>query len=407
MSVKDKLTKQAIHYLLSQADDVPFAVQYWDETEERFGAAPPEFTVKLRDPNISRVLRDDVGTAFGDAYMEGRVDVDGDVADVVAAAARAMVKRRSGGDSVLDGYLKNVVAGAATRLGKRSHRRQQEDVARHYDLSNDFFRLWLDESLTYSCAYFRTPDDTLEQAQTQKIDHSLRKLRLQEGETLLDIGCGWGALIMRAAQQHAVKALGITLSSEQHDGACGKIAERGLNDRADVRLVHYDVLAREGRQFDKIVSIGMVEHVGKAHLGEFAGAVSRLLRPGGLAMLHQITTPDEGPFNAWLDKHIFPGAYIPTLPELLGHFNAHHLHVLDVENLRPHYRMTLDHWSERFERVVPEVRAQFGEEFVRMWRLYLRSSSASFREGSVELHQVLVSNGVTESVPLTRDDLYR
>jgi cyclopropane-fatty-acyl-phospholipid synthase len=408
MSVKEKVTKQALHYLLSQADDVPFAVRYWDDTTEQFGDDSPRFTLELRDPNVAQILREDAGTGFGDAYMHGQIEVQGDLADVVAAVARTLMKARSGEpDSVLSGYLHNVVAGAARRLGRRSHRKQQQDVARHYDLSNDFFRLWLDESMTYSCAYFRHPDDTLEQAQRQKIDHSLGKLRLQPGENLLDIGCGWGALIMRAAEQYGVQSVGITLSEEQRDGSCAEITRRGLEDSVAVRLIHYEDLAREGRMFDKIASIGMVEHVGKAHLGEFMRSVARLLRPGGLALLHQITTPDEGPFNPWLDKHIFPGAYLPTLPELLGHMMDNDLRVLDVENLRPHYRITLDHWSERFERVVPQVRAQFGEEFVRMWRLYLRSSSASFAEGSVALHQVLVSRGKSDLAPMTRDDLYQ
>jgi cyclopropane-fatty-acyl-phospholipid synthase len=405
--MKEALTKHVFHSLLSRMDGTPFEVQYWDDTKEQFGDAPPKFTLRLRDPRVGQILQEDLNIGLGEAYMRGQIEIEGDLADVVSVATRTLMRQKSGAqDDVLAGYLTNVIAGAARRLGRRSHRKQQQDVAKHYDLSNDFFRLWLDDSMTYSCAYFHSPEDTLEQAQSQKIEHSLRKLRLKAGETLLDIGCGWGALMMRAAANYGVKALGITLSEEQQAGACGLIAKHGLEDGADVRLVHYGTLAQEGRQFDKIVSIGMVEHVGKPHLGEFAQSVAHLLKPGGLAMIHQITSPEAGAFNAWLDKYIFPGAYLPTVPELLGHYADNDLRILDVENLRPHYQMTLDHWSERFERVVPQVRDQFGEEFVRMWRLYLRSSSAAFREGTVELHQVLVSRGKSDAVPLTREDLY-
>ena len=405
--MKEALTKHAFHYLLSRTQDVPFAVRYWDDTTEQFGEEPPQFTLRLRDPRIANMLREDLNLSLGEAYMRGEIEVEGDLADVISASVRMLIRQETGThDAFLNGFLSNIVSGAARRLGRRSNRHQQEDVARHYDLSNDFFRLWLDETMTYSCAYFHTPEDTLEQAQRQKIDYSLRKLRLQPGESLLDIGSGWGALILRAAERFGVNALGITLSEEQLGGSCAALAARGLEDRADFRLAHYEALVKEGRTFDKIVSIGMVEHVGKAHLGEFAQSVARLLRPGGVALLHQITSPKEGAINAWLDKYIFPGAYLPTMPELLGHFAANDLRILDVENLRPHYRMTMDHWSERFERVVPQVREQFGEEFVRMWRLYLRASSAAFREGTAELHQVLVSRGKTDALPLTRDDLY-
>jgi cyclopropane-fatty-acyl-phospholipid synthase len=394
-------TKQMMHQVFALANGTPFAVTYWDRTTERFGQGKPLFTLIFRDEQVLDLFQQDIEVGFGDAYMQGRVDVEGDLADVVALASETLHSRQG---SPADGLLR-LMGRVAKRMGKRSHRQQKHDVGHHYDLGNAFFQLWLDPSLSYSCAYFRSPDDTLAAAQRQKINHSLRKLRLYPTEMLLDIGCGWGALVRHAAQEYGVQTLGITLSEEQYAYSCQAIEEAGLQEQADVRLAHYQTLAREGRQFDKIASIGMIEHVGKAHLPEFAQAVASLLRPGGLALLHCITTPQEGPFNAWLTKHIFPGAYLPTVPELLGHLAAQNLRILDVENLRPHYRLTLDHWSERFEQHTPEIQEQFGEEFVRMWRLYLRSSSACFREGSVEVHQMLVSKGKTDIVPMTRDDL--
>jgi cyclopropane-fatty-acyl-phospholipid synthase len=169
----------------------------------------------------------------------------------------------------------------------------------------------------------------------------------------------------------------------------------------------YSASAEEGMQFDKIVSIGMIEHVGKEHLSEFTRDVMKMLKPGGLALLHLITGVKEGPINRWVEKYIFPGGYLPTLPEIITHLSERDLRIWDVENLAPHYRLTLDHWSERFERVVPKVLEKFDERFVRMWRLYLRVSSAAFREGVVEVHQILVSRGQPEELPLTRNDIYK
>jgi cyclopropane-fatty-acyl-phospholipid synthase len=230
-------------------------------------------------------------------------------------------------------------------------------------------------------------------------------LRLQPGESLLDIGCGWGALVMRAAEHFGAKATGITLSSEQYAKASALIETRGLQGRANVRLMDYGTLVGQD-QFDKIVSIGMIEHVGKGNLAAFTSDVETLLKPGGLALLHLVTVVKEGPINSWIEKHIFPGAYVPTLFELLRHLTLCDFRVWDVENLAPHYRITLDHWSERFEQCVPLVRKRFGERFVRMWRLYLRASSAAFREGALEVHQILVSRGQQRVLPLTRADIY-
>lgn len=395
------LAKQALHRLFEQWRGGPFAVAYRDGTTERYGDGEPQFTVLFRDENVLDLLTDDPLMSFGEVYMSGRVDVEGDLADLVCLAIRSGLMSATGAPQGLANVARREAA-----PGLRSLKRQKEDIAHHYDLGNDFFRLWLDESLTYSCAYFRTPSDTLERAQGQKVGHSLRKLRLEPHETLLDIGCGWGALVMRAAEGFGVEALGITLSEEQHAGASAAIEARGLQGKASVRLVDCGTLAREGRQFDKIVSIGMIEHVGQAHLAEFTGNVEALLKPGGLALLHLITGVKEGAANRWLEKYIFPGSYIPTLSEIINHLSARDFHVWDVENLGPHYRLTLDHWSERFEQCVPLVRDKFNERFVRMWRLYLRISAASFREGTVDVHQILLSRGRPLSLPLTREDIY-
>lgn len=399
------ITRQLLGQFFRKVQGGAFEVVFWDGASERYGIGEPQFTLKLRDAGLQDLLNEDMEVGFGEAYMRGRIDVQGDLADVVALAIP--------NQSLQAGWLAQGVSKAVrqvARLARRSRRQQKDDVSRHYDLGNDFFRLWLDDSLTYSCAYFRKPTDSLEDAQTHKIDHSLRKLRLRPGDRLLDIGSGWGSVIVRAVETYPVNALGITLSDEQVRGSSAMLAERNLVDRAEVRLAHYEELAHEGQQFDRIVSIGMIEHVGRAHLAEFSDATAAMLKPDGLALLHLITTPNPASGSAdtvgWVGKYIFPGGYIPGLGELIGRLTDAGLRILDVENLRPHYRMTLDHWSERYERSVPAVRERFGEEFVRMWRLYLRGASAAFRVGSLEVHQLLVSKGPTDSVPLTRDDVY-
>lgn len=399
MQAKQQLTEHALDTLFEQLRGGSFAVRYKDGATKRYGNDEPQFTVRLNDDNVLGLIGDDLLTSFGEAYMDGRVDVEGDLADVLSL--------------VLQNGLMSVTqkaqgfAGATLRAaGKlRSLKHEKENIAHHYDLGNDFFRLWLDESLTYSGAYFRNASDTLEQAQRQKIDHSLNKLRMQPNETLLDIGCGWGSLVIRAAEHYNAKATGITLSEEQYAGANAAIEEHGLRDKADVRRADYGAMLEEGKQFDTIVSIGMIEHVGKEHLAGFVRTVEKLLKPGGLALLHSITNVEEGPISHWVEKHIFPGSYIPTLPEMITHVAARDFRVWDVENLAPHYRLTLDCWSERFERVVPAVLEKFDERFVRMWRFFLRASSAAFREGVLEVHQILVSRGQPSGLPLTREDL--
>ncbi len=308
------LAKQAMSKLFERVRDGSFAVTYPNGDTENYGEGEPQFRVRFRDDSVFDLVGDDLLMSLGEAYTNGRVEVEGDLADLVSLGIRSGLISATGGGQGLTGAALRATAGL------RSLKRQKEDIARHYDLGNDFFRLWLDESLTYSCAYFRNASDTLEQAQRQKVEHSLRKLRLQPGDTLLDIGCGWGALVMRAAEHYGVEALGITLSEEQHTAAAAAIEARALQGKADVRLVDYGTLAEEGRRFDKIVSIGMIEHVGKEHLAEFARAARTLLKPNGLALLHLITGVKEGPVNRWVEKHIFPGGYIPTLPEIITYF---------------------------------------------------------------------------------------
>lgn len=401
MQAQAALTGIALHELFERLREGFFTVTHKNGKVERYGNGEPQFKIRLNDDNVLGFITDDLLMSLGEAYMDGRVDVEGDLADLMSLALRSGLMSVTQGAPDFRGAILRRAAGL------RSLQRDKENISRHYDLGNDFFRLWLDESLTYSCGYFRNTRDTLEQAQQQKILLSLKKLRLHSDETLLDIGCGWGSLVMLAAEHFGAKTTGITLSKEQCSAANAAIAARGLNGKTSVRLTDYGSLAAEGQQFDKIVSIGMIEHVGKEHLAKFIQDVAILLKPGGLALLHLITSVKEGTINRWVEKYIFLGGYLPTLPEIITHLREWDFRIWDVENLVPHYRLTLDYWSERFERVVPVVLEKFDERFVRMWRLYLRVSSAAFREGSVEVHQILVSHGKPHNLPMTREDIYR
>lgn len=401
VSLKRHLSDKALRSLFADAQTAPFMIVYRDGRCDRFGQGEPLFTLRLAWNDLTPLIDDDIQESFAEAYMDGEIQIDGDLADVLRFGVRCGLgdMRRNWKERLTGKTLK-----AIGRL--RSVKKEKQNIAHHYDLGNDFFSLWLDPSLAYSCAYFQSEGDTLAQAQQQKFDHSLKKLRLQPGETLLDIGCGWGGLAIKAAEQYAVRSHGITLSEEQHLGAQQCIRQRGLQDQVQVELCDYEALAEAGRQFDKIVSIGMIEHVGKDNLARYVQAVKQMLKPGGLAMLHTITAVNEKPMNSWMERRIFPGTYLPTVPEFLGHCAAQGLRCWDVENLAPHYRRTLDCWSDNFEQAVDQIRTMYDERFVRLWRLYLRSCSVAFSEGLVEIHQMLVSNGEPRELPLTRCDLY-
>lgn len=376
-------------------------VDFWDGTSKQYGEGKTNFSFQINKPLSAAGFLADPIAELGEAYMDGSIDVNGDL-DIalhwIMANQKAMLPTRK----------QNVAKQIISAVGRRAlDGSRKKDIAFHYDLGNDFFSLWLDETMSYSCAYFNSPDDTLKEAQIQKIDHVLKKLQLKPGETLLDIGSGWGWLIIRAVQQYGVKALGITLSEEQYAKTKERVAELGLEGSAAVELMDYRHLADTGHTFDKIASVGMLEHVGKANLGLFMSAVQKLLAPGGLALIHSITGLTEEEPNAWIQKNIFPGGYIPSLRQLVWLLPENRLHVLDIESFRMHYAMTLDRWSEEYEKCFDQVKEERGERFARMWRLYLKSCAASFRTTGLDIHQILVSHELNNELPLTRQHLYQ
>jgi cyclopropane-fatty-acyl-phospholipid synthase len=300
-----------------------------------------------------------------------------------------------------------ILAGYLTRRNTRKG--ALSNISKHYDLGNDFYAMFLDEALHYTCAYFTNADDDLETAQRQKADLVCRKLRLQPGDSVVEAGCGWGGFALHAAEHYGVSIRSYNISKEQVALARQRAEARGLS-RGQVEYVEEDYrnIGTDGRVYDKFVSIGMLEHVGRENHRELFDIIHRVTKPDGLALVHSIGRIAAIPTDPWLEKYIFPGCYIPALSEMVKATEKvdRRLHIADAENLRLHYALTLDHWFARFEEHAHEILDMFDEVFVRMFRLYLRSAAAGFRYGNLMLFQLLLVNGFPEEMPLTREYMF-
>ena len=372
-----------------------FELQLWDKSTEIYGDGKPKFKIIFYEPIPKADIIKDPSLAFGEAYMEHKFDVEGSIEDVVESLYNNK-------DSFLGGRnSKSVLVNAI----KNNLKNSKKNIEFHYDIGNDFYKLWLDDTMTYSCGYFKSEDDSLTAAQKNKVDHILKKLNLKEGETLLDIGCGWGELIITAAKKYKVKATGVTLSSQQFEKVNRRIENEGLIDLVNVKLTDYREI--KDIKFDKIVSVGMLEHVGKENLKEYFSAINKMLKEKGISLLHCITnTCDEGT-NSWIDKYIFPGGYVPSVQELIACISEENFNLIDVENLRMHYAKTLECWYKNFQNAMPEIKKMKDKAFIRMWTLYLNACAASFKSGNINLHQFLFSKGVNNNLPWTRDYMYK
>jgi cyclopropane-fatty-acyl-phospholipid synthase len=389
------IEKQLIHSLLARIKKGGVKIMYWDGTSVTYGPDKPYATIHFKDRRAVRAMMRNFTLGFGEAYMNGLIDVDGPLDQLGRLASEN------------SSAFKTLAANRLTHLRNRNIRKnQQTQVSHHYDLGNDFYKLWLDKSMTYSCAYFKTPNDTLEQAQSQKVEHLLKKLQLQKGQSLLDIGSGWGTLLITAAKEYDVKGHGITLSREQYEHCVQRAKEEGLEKQLKFELINYRDLAERDLKFDRIVSVGMFEHVGRRNHGSYFDAVQKMLAPGGISVLHSITNEVENSPDPWIDKYIFPGGYIPSIREVVHELPAHDFHLFDYENLRIHYAMTLDEWLRRFDQNHDKIYKKYDDRFMRMWRLYLASSSAGFRYGDLSLSQFVFTKGLNNNLPLTREFLY-
>lgn len=386
--------------------DTPFEVEFWNGTRKTYGSGEKKFKLILKKKSaVGRIMtRGSLG--FGEEFMKGNIAVEGSLQDLIKLGNSPAYSTLHFPFLGKFRLFYNYFASLGTL------RNAKKNAGYHYDIGNDFYKLWLDGTLTYSCAYFKSKDETLEQAQLNKYDHLCRKLRLKAGETLVDIGCGWGGMMIHAAKKYGAVCAGYTLSENQYDYVREAVERENLNDSVKIYLKDY----REASgRFDKFVSIGMFEHVGREFYPEFFEAVRRILKPGGAGVLHSIGTVEDRPTDPWVTTYIFPGGRIPTLANITDNMNKSGLVFYDVEDLRMHYAMTLDHWIANFEKNLGEVEKVMFDltkdeekvrEFIRMWRLYLNGSSAGFKYGGSRLYQVTFSNGLNNELPLTRSYIY-
>ena len=375
----------------------------WDGREIAL-SDKPRVTVRLKGLRAATALARPTLLTLAEAYIDGEVELEGDVREAIRGA-----------EAIARAIPRPLFQSEGPTNEHHSKRDDREAIQHHYDVSNEFYALWLDPRMVYSCAYFHHEDDTLESAQLQKLDHICAKLRLAPGERFLDVGCGWGALVMRAAEKYGVHATGITLSENQHRLATERIRAAGLQDRCKVLLQDYRDLRGEG-VYDKVASVGMFEHVGLRNLPVYFSVVRRLLKERGLFLNHGITSSDTRNravglgAGEFIGRYVFPKGELPHLHRAVHDLSEQDLEVHDVESLRPHYAKTLGIWSERFEKHMEAAVAHSSERTARIWRLYLAGCAYAFEQGWVSIYQVLASRQTKPgrtALPLTREWIYR
>jgi cyclopropane-fatty-acyl-phospholipid synthase len=392
----------------------------WTGEQWPANGTPEALLVLNRPESLRNMFGAGTEKALAEAYLRGDFDIEGDleaafeIADLLRTGPRS---RRIGLLWALLRLPKAPPAASArhalhSRSAQHSLERDRGAIAFHYDISNDFYRLWLDRNLVYSCGYFESRSGSLEGAQVGKFDHICRKLRLQPGQALLDIGCGWGGLAIHAARNYGARVVGVTLSKNQAALARERAAAEGLGRQVEIRCSDYRELA-DPERFDAVVSVGMAEHVGSQRLGEYFGRVYRLLKPGGAFLNHAIGEgcrydPTRGP--SFIDQYVFPDSDIPPVQTVLARAAESGFEVRDVENLREHYAITLRHWVRRLEAGHDAALKFVAESTYRIWRLYMAGSAYGFKQGRLAIYQTLLvklDDGGAAHVPLTRADWYR
>ncbi|MBU3829808.1 MAG: cyclopropane-fatty-acyl-phospholipid synthase family protein [Candidatus Limosilactobacillus merdavium] len=389
------LEKTFYKSLLSHSFNIPVKVVYWDGKSAVYGDGEPEVTITFKEKIPIRDVTKNASIALGEAYMDGKIEIDGSIQKLITAAYE------SAGSFMRNSKFRKF-------LPKQGHseKESESDVQSHYDVGNDFYKLWLDDTLTYSCAYFDHGNrDDLTKAQIDKVHHILKKLDPKPGKTLLDIGCGWGTLMLTAAKEYGLRVTGVTLSEEQFNLVQKRIKDEGLEDVAEVLLVDYRELG--DRKWDYITSVGMFEHVGKENLGLYFKDIYKYLTSDGVALIHGITRQQGSAYNGWINKYIFPGGYVPGLSEMVDHIVENNMQIADVEMLRRHYQRTLEIWDMNFNAHRSQIEDMMGDRFTRMWDLYLQACAASFESGNIDVIQYLITKGASgKDLPMTRDYVY-
>lgn len=381
--------------------ELPLRLELWNGKQLDFCADAPRVTIRVPGVSALSCLLTPSLANIGSAYVEGEIDIEGKTVDIMSIIG-ALVNKS----------LKPV--GKYSRLVRSLFHDKQNDadaIRYHYDVSNEFYKQWLDDNMVYSCAYFENGDEDLHCAQLKKIDHILNKIQVRPGDRLLDIGCGWGALAMRAAEKFGARCVGITLSENQYALAKERVAQAGLGERVEIRLQDYrDVKG----SFERITSVGMFEHVGLLHLPEYFAKINSLLTVDGIAMNHGITTSDpnngEAPYGGgyFIEKYVFPQGELAHIGQVLKSMQEGGLEALDIENLRHHYAKTCTHWIEAFEHKSDVIRQLTDEKRYRIWRVYLVGSAYAFAQDWISLYQIVCGKAGrnTPILPLSRGYMY-
>jgi cyclopropane-fatty-acyl-phospholipid synthase len=380
---------------------LPLRLELWNGQRLDFGQQAPQVTIRIPDVSALSYLLTPSLFNLGKAYVEGKIEVEGRAREIISvgsALARHTLQPT--------GKFARLV-----RSFNHTKKKDEEAIRYHYDVSNDFYRLWLDENMVYSCAYFETGEEDLAAAQLKKIDHILTKIQLRPGQTLLDIGCGWGALVLRAAEKFGARCVGVTLSQNQYELAKERVARAGLSDRVEIRLEDYrDVQGN----FDRITSVGMFEHVGSRHLPAYFAKVRALLADDGIVMNHGITTTDandgESAYGGgeFIEQYVFPHGELVHIGTVLRAMQEGGLEAYDIENLRRHYAKTCGIWADNFENHGEEIRAMVDGRRFRIWRVYLAGCAYAFANDWVSLYQVVCvkANGDIAHLPWSRRYMY-
>ena len=388
--------------ILTGSGHPPVVIELWDGTRIEVpspGAATADAVarIEIRDRRTLFGLLVNSDVAFGDGMSADRIRVHGDLItflETIYRSTDATIPRES--------WMRRIKEWL-NRPRRNTRSGSQSNVHHHYDLGNDFYRLWLDNEMVYTCAYFPREDATLEEAQRAKMDHVCRKLELRPGQRVVELGCGWGSLAIHMAREYGVRVRAFNISHEQIRFARERAAALGLGDH--VEFVEDDYRSVKG-EYDVLVSVGMLEHVGLDNYRTLGEVAARSLKPDGRGLLHSIGRNVPAPNNAWIERRIFPGSYPPSLAEMSVIFEPQEFSILDVENLRLHYARTCRAWLNRFEDAADRVAAMYDADFVRAWRLYLAGSVAAFTTGSLQLFQVVFAPGQSNEVPMTREHLY-
>ncbi len=395
--VERDVDRSIIRWIMKGVGNPRISIRLWNGDEFPVTEARSVACMEFRQRRAVFELLRSPSLGFGECYSRGLIEIHGDFLAFMNEVTAAITRNRE------SSYFRPKLGSMLYALRGNSLLRSRHNVHHHYDLGNEFYKLWLDERLVYTCAYYDTPAASLAEAQVAKHEHVCRKLKLRPGQKVIEAGCGWGALALHMAEHHGVNVIAYNNSSQQVAFARERAVALGLDDR--VTFVEDDYRNIDQR-CDAFVSIGMVEHVGLANFRTLGALIRRSLKPEGFGLIHSIGRSHPRRMDPWIVKHIFPGGHVPSLGEMMAVFEPHRFSVIDVENLRLHYARTCATWLQNFDAVADQVEEMYDAEFVRMWRLYLAGSSTGFQSGTLQLYQVLFAPRANNHVPWTRGYQY-